>query len=152
LSGAGVSVTFLIGLQDLYREGATASGLNPTGGGPGFLLILPPAIAGLVVGGVIRPTRSFRGGLIEGVLLGGAVWLVAWALTAISMPHDFPDVTPLVSTMGIAFFVSRMVVAAFDTHTPDVDGSASSGQSNADRGSALSSLGGAATSHGEGTN
>lgn len=95
---------------DAFSRGATWSGLNPNGGGPGFVLLL-------ITGGV--SVAAFRKVLPEGsvttdvlwsalfaLLCGGLLWLIARVLDR--LPSE--SVAPLVSGVVGSYFVPRVVV------------------------------------------
>lgn len=109
---SAIGVAALVGWQPLFREGATMSGLNPQGGGPGFLLLVPPAIAGVLTGLTISKRLGFTTQLLESALVGAAIGLAVWVGARSFLPTDFPSIEPLASSAGIAYVVSRIVVAA----------------------------------------
>lgn len=118
LAAAGIGGASLIFWREAFAEGATLSGLNPTGGGPGFLVVLPAVAAGLLVGFVNGGRRTFWMGLVEGIALGCVVGLAAFLIASSNLPPEFPSIYPLVSSMGISFLVARVVVAALQFYEP----------------------------------
>ncbi len=109
---SAVGVSTLVIWESLFRQGATMSGLNPRGGGPGFLLLLPPAAVGVLTGLTISKRLSFTAHVLESVLVGAAVGLAIWLGARLLLPAEFPSVEPLASGAGVAYVVSRIVVAA----------------------------------------
>lgn len=98
--------------QEEFHEGATLSGLNPGGGGPGFFILILPAIFGFLAGrsacnGVdsdrLRLGLTFA--LFGGLLTAGLLHLgIFWVL-----PADFPNPFALTSTAGLAFAIPIIV-------------------------------------------
>lgn len=114
IAAALLVVGTLAAMSDAFRVGATASGLNPGGGGPGVLLMAPPAIAALLVarwcdqrawlgGHAVPVTVAVLGGAVQGLVvlgLGGAV-----------LPADFPSLESPASAAALAWAVPVAVMA-----------------------------------------
>ena len=114
VAGAGATgVTALVWFSEAFRRGSSWSGLNPDGGGPGFLLLIPAAAAGMLLRAWVRPIHAeFIVALLPplsvAALLSAGTWLVArWLL-----PSDFPPIQVLCTGMGIALLVAWIVTHA----------------------------------------
>jgi hypothetical protein len=112
LSASGVCALAVYVFLDAFSRGATASGLNPGGGGPGFLLLLPPAIAGLVSGLWGRQYDGVLFAVAFGVFGGGLVAASVFSMLSLVTPSDFPPISPLATSAGVSFVVARVVVGA----------------------------------------
>jgi len=111
--------------QDQFARGATLSGLNPDGGGPGFILLL---IAG-VVAYFTRPSSqsvlSIAGhtliGLVYGLLAGG---LFLFSLSLLGLPGE-TGVSQLVSGVVMASLVPRVIAPVLSWAWSETDHSVS---------------------------
>jgi len=95
-------------LADRFAEGATLSGLNPSGGGPGALLLLIAAAVGLS-----QPplrTRSYSVARIGATLVGAAIaGGVFWAALAGVEAGAAIDIEPLATGIVGAYAVPQFV-------------------------------------------
>ncbi len=113
LLASAVVIGVLVLLQDAFRVGATASGLNPGGGGPGALLMAPPAIAGLLVArwcdarGLLVRSPVVIGTCVLGVVLQLTLLLTVGAAV---LPADFPPLTSTASATAMAWVVPIVVM------------------------------------------
>jgi hypothetical protein len=109
-----IVVGVLVVFQDAFRIGATASGLNPGGGGPGFMLMAPPALAALMVARWCEARRVLREFIIvlavavPGVLVLPSLLLV---LAGAVLPPEFPSLASIVSASAMAWVVPIAVMA-----------------------------------------
>ncbi|MEL6795842.1 MAG: hypothetical protein AAFO89_03370 [Planctomycetota bacterium] len=96
---------------DAFTRGATWSGLNPGGGGPGFLLLIATGVVSIV---------SFRRAVAENSVLFDVLWSAAFAAlcglffvasTALLERLPTESVAPLASGIVGAFFVPRVVIS-----------------------------------------
>jgi hypothetical protein len=110
LTGAILSTGLNYGWIALFSErfanGATLSGLNQDGGGPGFLLLITAGTLGLITRSRFSRSLGTFGALVESSLLGalcGAGLLLALSLR----PPGEIEAEPLVSGVVAAFIVAR---------------------------------------------
>lgn len=112
-AGVLAAVAFTV-FAERFESGATWSGLNPGGGGPGFLLLLPGAVAALAVS--FSPKRHLPlmvatvltgiGSVICGcAFLGGTTYFSGTSLN---------EVMPLVSGVIGSYSVPGVVVAVLN--------------------------------------
>lgn len=99
---------------DRFADGATWSGLNPDGGGPGFVLLLAAALCSLAA----RPAWVRRLAPVPAVVESVASTIACAAAAALlfssAPPYAGIDVTPFVSSIAGAFFVPRVVAAVLE--------------------------------------
>ncbi|MEM6552841.1 MAG: hypothetical protein AAF750_12045 [Planctomycetota bacterium] len=109
-----VCPAWLVIFEEQFSRGATWSGLNPSGGGPGFLLLL-------TAGGLSLFCRSQRAKSMKplpttlhagtlSALCGIGFWLIAGRWSA--LPGE--AMLPLSSSIVGAFFVPRVVVSVLN--------------------------------------
>jgi hypothetical protein len=114
LAAAVVVVFIMLGLEDAFRRGATASGLNPEGGAPGVLILGPPALAAWLVARALE-----RRGLLPrldvatiAVVLGAGVQVAVMLMLGRAMlGADFPPLEPFASGAAFAWGVPLAVTA-----------------------------------------
>lgn len=109
-----VVVGVLVVFQDAFRIGATASGLNPAGGGPGVLLMAPPAVAALLVARWCEPRRlllEFR--CVLALVATGVLALLSllFVVAGFVLPTDFPPLASIASASAMAWMVPIAVMA-----------------------------------------
>jgi hypothetical protein len=112
--GAFIVVLFLSVFEDAFRRGATASGLNPQGGGPGVLLMAPPAIAAFLVASWLdrRGRLTDRVTVVGLVLTGVAVQcIVVLVVGQAVLPADFPSLESPTSAAAMSWAVPVVVMA-----------------------------------------
>lgn len=111
---AGVVVLTLLVLEDAFRRGATGSGLNPSGGGPGALLMAPSAILAFLAGRRMDRRGQLRDRItVVGVILVGmaTVAVVVSLLGGLLLPDDFPSLEALKSAAVLAWAIPLVVMA-----------------------------------------
>ncbi len=100
---------WLLLFADRFASGLTLSGLNPDGGGPGFLLLLTAGMASLLV----RPGASRRApimlAVIESSLLAVAAGAGLWLLLELGAAPPGVPIEPVISGVIAAFLVPRVV-------------------------------------------
>ncbi len=114
LVAAVVVVLIMLGLEDAFRRGATASGLNPNGGAPGVLVLGPPALAAwLVARGLVRRSMLPRLDVASVAVVAGAGVQVAVMLMLgrTMLGADFPPLEPFASGAAFAWGVPLAVTA-----------------------------------------
>lgn len=109
IAGTACSLTVLM-FAGGFANGATWSGLNPNGGGPGFALLLISGIGSLAAArfGVLRfAPASLLVFALTAAFCGGIFWLLLSQFAAIP-----PDVRPpLVSGVVGSYLVPRVVAS-----------------------------------------
>ena len=101
---------WLLLFADGFQIGSTLSGLNPGGGGPGFLLLLTAAGFGLLGRSQsVRGAQPARATLeaIPGALMAG---LLLFLLAHYGLPSGIA-LEPITSGVIAAFFVPRVIAA-----------------------------------------
>lgn len=115
---------FLSLFSDAFAKGATWSGLNPSGGGPGFLLLLTAGIISLLVFRRACPRRSVQFDIFWSAVFafvsGGILWLYIIFLS--NLPAEAAP--PLVSGVVGSYFVPRVVVSVLQDTWARADGTA----------------------------
>lgn len=101
----------VVAFKDAFASGATWSGLNPGGGGPGFLLLVGSGGLSYVLRTQAHRSLSYVTSLsvsAVGAVLCALVFLGALKYFALA---DSDALRPLTSGVAGAFFVPRVVVA-----------------------------------------
>lgn len=98
-------------LSARFEQGATLSGLNQDGGGPGFLLLVLAGVAGLV--GSSRWSKSLRGviAILPAILFAAVVGFAVSSMFAFAPPSDGIAYEPIVSGVVAAAFIPRLVAS-----------------------------------------
>lgn len=117
LAGAATSAVCWMILyigRDGFAQGSTWSGLNPDGGGPGFLLLL--TAAGLSLGSRTAFVRGLRPmpALFEAVVVSAACGVLFALLLRFVPPFESVNSAPLISGVAGAFFVPRVVMSVLE--------------------------------------
>lgn len=115
LCGALLPVGILVFFADRFGSGATWSGLNPGGGGPGFLLLAAPAMVSLFVRS--KWFRSLSAGRATALAACGAAacgTIFASTISWLALPELNVEINPLTSGVVGAFFIPRVVVAVLN--------------------------------------
>ncbi len=114
LIGAVFAALIFAVFADRFADGATWSGLNPNGGGPGFLLLIPVAAVSFFLRSQWVRRLSVTGATIVAAIgaaiCGGTFVLVAEALADVSVGA----VMPLASGVVGSFLVPRIVIAVLN--------------------------------------
>jgi hypothetical protein len=99
---------------DRFANGATLSGLNPSGGGPGFLLLIPVAAASFFFRSQwVRRLSAIAGtaqAAVAAVICGAGFVIVSKIL----VPTPLDLVIPLASGVAGCFFVPRVVISVLN--------------------------------------
>ncbi|MEQ8316350.1 MAG: hypothetical protein RIE77_10775 [Phycisphaerales bacterium] len=107
--GACVCVAWLVVFQDRFIDGATWSGLNPGGGGPGFLLIVSAGSLGFFIRSKTARTMAALPAIVYAavfaVACGACFALIASQL--VTLPSDM--IMSMASAVTGAYFVPRVV-------------------------------------------
>ena len=109
-----------------FSRGATLSGLNPDGGGPGFVLLLIAGIFGFITRPPVDSILSIAGHAVVGLgygLLTGAVFY--FLLHFMGLPDDIA-VQQLVSGVILASLVPRVIAPVLAWAWSETDRSVSS--------------------------
>ncbi|MEN0020295.1 MAG: hypothetical protein AAF747_05375 [Planctomycetota bacterium] len=111
---AGASLAVLAAFAEEFATGATWSGLNPTGGGPGFGLLLGTGCASLFVrSSWVRSMPALNATAFAAVMsaaCGALFYIFASRISA----FDSIELAPLTSGVIGSFFVPRVVVAVLN--------------------------------------
>lgn len=113
VAGALAALVYMA-FSERFASGATWSGVNPGGGGPGFLLLLPGVLAALAVNYVAVTRTSLMLIVVvsaAGSMVCGAVFLGG---TSVLSGTPLDEVMPLVSGVIGSYFVPRVVVAVLN--------------------------------------
>ncbi|MGD1915102.1 MAG: hypothetical protein ACFCBV_02795 [Phycisphaerales bacterium] len=107
--GAGVCVIWLLVFQDRFVDGATWSGLNPNGGGPGFLLILSAGCLGFFIRSKTAKSMAALPAILHSAVFAAVcgVCFMLIAPMAVTLPSDM--IVSMASAVTGAFFVPRVV-------------------------------------------
>lgn len=109
-----VCLAWLLIFEERFTHGATWSGLNPSGGGPGFLLLLTAGgLSFFLRSDLAKSLEPLKTTLHSGVLAAicgfGFWWVVqAWS----GLPSE--AMLPLTSAVVGAFFVPRVVASVLN--------------------------------------
>ena len=100
--------------KEQFAAGLTWSGLNPDGGGPGFLVVIVSGIAGLLARRDASKKMSTARDALESAALAGIFGSLFWYLLHGSY---FAEVKtqPLISGATGAFFVARIASSTVET-------------------------------------
>lgn len=107
--GLGASVP-VFAFASRFETGATLSGLNPDGGGPGFLILLASGILSLALRRRVEPLAPLAA-TINAVLVAAIAGLTAWLALSLAPSTRSIDLEPIVSAIAGAAFVPRVVAA-----------------------------------------
>ena len=105
---AGTGVVFAFASR--FESGATLSGLNPGGGGPGFLVLLAAAILSLALRRNVELLRPLPATVNAAVVAAFAALASGALLEVVPLANNI-DTEPLVSGIAGATFVPRVVAA-----------------------------------------
>ncbi|MEO1583769.1 MAG: hypothetical protein AAFR96_04255 [Planctomycetota bacterium] len=124
LAAACVCAVILAVFADGFANGSTWSGLNPDGGGPGFLLLLCTGAISLATFRRACPEGSVTTDVLWSAIFALACGGFLWALTLLldRLPAD--SVPSLVSGVVGSFFVPRIVVSVLQDTWSRAEGAA----------------------------
>ena len=127
LAAAAASASALWMVSARFEQGATWSGLNPDGGGPGFLLLLPAGVVSLFI-----RSRWVRGlatapGAVEAAVGAAFCGVLFYAAAASFTGLSSDEVIPLASGVAGSFFVPRVVAAVLNDTWSRADAAAVGG-------------------------
>jgi len=110
----GMCLAWLVVFAESFKDGATWSGLNPNGGGPGFLLLITSGSLSLFMRSRWARTATAIQSIIFAACVSPFCGLVLWL--GIPIGGDLPSgaMTPLISGTVGAFFVPRVVAAVLN--------------------------------------
>jgi len=119
-AACGISLAatgWLVLFSDRFERGATLSGLNPDGGGPGFLLILTSGIISALLrpktrGGTAPPRWTAR--LIDASLVAVSTGVLSYVLMRITPALALIEREPIVSAIAVSAFVPRVIAATLE--------------------------------------
>ena len=101
----------LTALGARFELGSTWSGLNPDGGGPGFLIIIIPCIFSLLS----RPSRvrTLRpvAATFEAAFNAAVCGVTLWFFLVLLPPFESPDAAALASASTGGFLVPRIIAS-----------------------------------------
>ncbi len=115
VGAALLSVGFLQIFSDAFSQGFTWSGLNPDGGGPGFLLLLSACGCSLLTALPSFARRTPIEAIVEAALAATAAVLSLLLFSSLLLENP-PPLAPVASGVFGAFFVPRVVLAVL-SHT-----------------------------------
>jgi FtsH-binding integral membrane protein len=119
---AAVCCWMVLGLfPERFARGATLSGLNPDGGGPGFLLLLTAGILSLIARTEWTRSLSVRAAVVEAATLAALCGVVLGSLLSLVPPSGLA-VEPIVSGVVAAFFVPRVCASVVQLIWRDAEG------------------------------
>ena len=105
---------WLVIFADGFAEGMTWSGLNPDGGGPGFLLLVSVGMISFFGRSGFEKSCSAVGAILIAVVASALCGVVVFTLVNLTGTLPVESTPALVSGVICSYLVPRVVVAVLD--------------------------------------
>lgn len=124
VGASGVCAAWLSLFPDRFERGATLSGLNPDGGGPGFLLILSSGVLSLLLKPKHRVGHDAMGWtarLVDASLTALLTGVLSFVIIGVLPALSGIEREPVVSAIAASVFVPRVIAAVLEPIWSDRD-------------------------------
>jgi hypothetical protein len=111
---AGICLTWIVLFPSSFADGATWSGVNPDGGGPGFLLVVSSGAVSFFGRSTWERSASVARAVVFAAAVSGVCGGSLWIMLSMSGTLPSDAVPPIVSGVVGSYFVPRVVVAVLD--------------------------------------